>query len=216
MAIRINLLAEAQAQEEQRRRDPVKRFVLGGVVLILAVLAWWVSLTTKTIVVKAELSTLEGKLNARTNDYRQILENQRKLGEGKQKLDSLRRLATNRFLVGNLLEAMQKTTIDNVQLVRLKVDQIYVQNEEVKGAKAKPAGATEKIVLNLNVKDSSPAPGDAVNKFQDALAAAPYFQESLGGASGFRLTSLSPPQTDPDGKSFVLFMLEAHFPEKTR
>ena len=216
MAIRINLLAEAQALEEQRRRDPVKRCVLGGVVLILAMLAWWGSLTTKTIIVRAELSTLESGLNSRTNEYRQILDNQRKLGEGKQKLEALRHLASNRFLFGNLLQALQKTTIDNVQLVRLKVDQLYLLSEEVKGAKAKPAAATEKIVLALNAKDTSPAPGDAVNKFQDALATAPYFHQALGSASAFRLTNLSPPQTDPDGKSFVLFMLEAHFPEKTR
>ena len=216
MAIRINLLAEAQAQEDQRRRDPVKRFVLGGIVLVLAILAWWGSLTTKTIITKAELSTLESNLNARTNEYRVILDNQRRLGEGKLKLEALRRLATNRFLVGNLLQALQKTTMENVQLVRLKLDQSYLVADEAKGAKAKPATATEKIVLTLNAKDSSPVPGDAVNKFQDALGAAPYFLDALGSASAFHLTSLSPPQTDPDGKSFVLFMLEAHFPEKTR
>jgi hypothetical protein len=216
MAIRINLLSETQAQEEQRRRDPVKRFVVGGVVLVLLILAWWGSLTTKTIMAKAELSSLETSLNSRTNEYRQILDNQRKLGESKQKLEALGRLATNRFLVGNLLQALQQTTIDNVQLVRLKIEQTYALVDEVKGAKAKPASATEKIVITLNVKDASPAPGDAVNKFQDALAAAPYFQEELGSASAFHLTSLSPPQTDPDGKSFVLFMLEAHFPEKSR
>ena len=39
MPIRLNLLAEAQALEESRRRDPVKRAVWAGVFLVLA-LAW--------------------------------------------------------------------------------------------------------------------------------------------------------------------------------
>ena len=40
MPIRINLLAEAQAAEEMRRKDPVKRAVwIGGFVIFLVLLA---------------------------------------------------------------------------------------------------------------------------------------------------------------------------------
>jgi hypothetical protein len=217
MAIQINLLAEAHAREERRRRDPVKRFILGGAVVVVLILVWSSSLTVKTMIAKGELNTLEGNLNSRTNEYRQILENQRRLGETREKLEALRRLAANRFLMGNLLDALQKTTLENVQLVRLKLDQTYVLTEESKTAKPpKPASATEKILLTLNAKDSSPVPGDAVNKFQQALSGAPYFREELTSATAFRLINVSPPQTDPEGKSFALFTLEAHFPEKTR
>ena len=39
MPIRINLLAEMQALEDQRRRDPVKRVFLTGIVLVSMMLA---------------------------------------------------------------------------------------------------------------------------------------------------------------------------------
>ena len=216
MPIHINLLAEAQALEDQRRRDPVKRVILGGAVVLVLILAWCSSLMVKTMIAKGDLNRLEGNLNSRTNEYRQILDNQRKLGESKQKLEALQRLATNRFLIGNLLTVLQKNTLDNVQLVRLKIDQAYVLTEETKTKNPKPASATERIVLTLNARDNSPVPGDAVNKYQEALSSAPYFQAALGNASGFRLTTLGAPQTDPEGKPFVQFTLEARFPEKTR
>jgi hypothetical protein len=220
MAIRINLLSEAQELEDLRRRDPVKRVILAGIVVVGLILVWSSSLMVKTMYVKGDVNRLEGNLNSRTNQYRQILDNQKTLGEDTQKLQKLEQLATNRFLIGTLLETLQETTIDNVQLLRLKVDQSYTLTDETKPAGAhalpKPATATEKIVLSLNAKDLSPVPGDAVSRFQDALSSAPYFQNALGKGSGFRLTSLGAPQSDPDGKTFILFTLEARFPDKKR
>ena len=229
MPIRINLLAETQALEEQRRRDPVKRVILAGVVLLAMMLAWSSSLMVKTMVVKSEQSRMESELNSRTNDYRQVLENKRKLAENYQKLEALHRLATNRFLVGNFLDAFQQATVDGVQLVHLKLDLNYTLTEEAKAAKkedgeegaapttaAKPAIATEKISFALNAKDLSSTPGDAVNRFRDSLATAAYFKQQLGEQNGIRLKSLSASQTDLDGKPFILFALEANLPEKKR
>ncbi len=213
MPIQINLLAEAQALEEQRRRDPVKRVILAGVVAVVLLLVWSSSLMVQTIFAKGNLNNLDGNLSARTNEYRQILESQRKLVEVKQKLEALHRLATTRFLMGNLFDALQKNTADNVQLVRMRVDQSYIVTDD--SNPAKPSTATERMVLILNAKDTSPA-GDAYNKFQDALSSAPYFQGVLGRGAGFRLATLGAPQTDPEGKQFVFFTLEARFPDKTR
>jgi hypothetical protein len=190
MPIRINLLAEAQALEEIRRRDPVKRSIFIGVGLVALVLVWSSSLMFKTIVEKSDQSRLDAELNSRTNDYRQILENDRKLNEYQQKLVALHRLSTNRFLMGNLLDAMQKCMVDNAQLVRLRLDQTYV------------------VVAGTSKTNGT--------KFQDALSGSPYFKLMLGKTNGFRLTNLGQPQSDPDGKPFVLFTLEARFPEKTR
>ena len=222
MPIRINLLADAQALEGQRRRDPVKRLILAGVVAVMLILVWSSSLLVKTMIVKGDLNGFENNLSSRTNEYRQILENQRKIEDDKQKLQALHRLAVNRFLVGNLLDALQKTTVNNVQLLRLKIDQSYTMTEETKPkddtghSSGKPATATEKIVLTLNARDSSPTAGDGVSKYQDALSSSPYFQYALGKGGGFRLTALGSPQTGPDGKPFVLFTVGARFPEKTR
>jgi hypothetical protein len=222
MPIRINLLAEAQALEERRRRDPVKRLILAGVVAVALILVWSSSLLVNTMIVKGDLNRYETSLSSRTNEYRQILENQRKVEDDKQKLQALHRLAVNRFLIGNLLDALQKTTVDNVRLLRLKIDQSYTLTEETKPkddtghSSAKPATAMERIVLTLNARDSSPTSGDGVSKYQDALSSALYFQNALGKGAGFRLTALGSPQTGPDGKPFVLFTVEARFPEITR
>jgi hypothetical protein len=223
MPIRINLLAEAQELEELRRRDPVKRVIMVGVGLVLVLLAYSSSLLFKTMMTKSEVTRLEGNLNSLTNEYRQILQSQNNLVETKQKLQSLERLAANRFLMGNLLNALQKTTSENVQLVRLKLDQTYTLVDEVKakgtGSKAtaaKPATAREKITLTLSAKDKSPTPGDGVSKFQGVLSSEGYFKTALGGTNGFRLVSMSPTQTDADGRAFLLMTLEGRFPEKTR
>lgn len=228
MPIRINLLAETQAIEDLRRRDPVKRVILAGVVLVAGMLAWSSSLMVKTIVVKSDSGRMEAELNSRTNDYRQVLENKRKLAEDYQKLAALHRLSTNRFLVGNFLDAFQQISVEDVQLVRLKLDFAYALTEETKAAKkedgdeaaastpAKAAGATEKISFAISAKDNSAAAGDAVNRFRESLATTPYFKEQLGDQNGVRLKSLSAQQTDPSGKPFTLFALEASLPEKRR
>jgi hypothetical protein len=220
MPIRINLLAEAQELEEQRRRDPVKRVIIVGAILVGLILLYSSSLMVKTMVVKNDLSRLEGNLNSRTNQYRQVLENQKVLVEDNQKLLALQQLATNRLLMGTLLDGLQRATVDFVQLLRLKVEQTYTLIPEGKpkdkNTPGKPATITENIMLTLNARDSSPVTSDAVSKYQEALSRAAYFKSALGKDGGFRLTVLGAPQADPEGKAFVLFTLEARYPERTR
>src|ERR1041385_3887886 len=224
MPIRINLLAEAQALEDQRRRDPVKRVVLVGVIFVALMLAWSSSLMFKTIVVKSELGRLDTELNSRTNEYHQVLENKRLLAEDTQKIAAIQQLITNRFLVGNFLNAFQQTTVENVQLVHIKLDLNYKveefkkvetkKGEDKEPAKEdgklivkaasppKPPKCTEIISFALNAKDSSPNPGDSVNKFRDSLAAADYFKEQLGKQNEIHLKTLNAPQSDPGSKPY--------------
>ena len=119
----------------------MKRLILGGIVLVGLILAWSSSLMVKTIIVKGDVQRFESNLNARTNEYRQILDNQRKLEEDKQKLQALHQLATNRFLIGNVLDALQKSTVDNVQLQRIKLDQSYTSSDDAKTKDAKTKDA---------------------------------------------------------------------------
>lgn len=222
MPIRLNLLAEAQALEEQRRRDPVKRVILAGVILVAVILMWSSSLFVQMITRKGDLNRSETEVKSRASEYAQILQSRKTLDETKFKLDALYRLATNRFLLGSLLNALQQPA-SNVQLVRLSIRQGYLVTQEVKAktvegeaVKAQSAKCTEKIVLTLNAKDSSQISGEAVNKYRDALSSTPYFQEILGKMNEFRLTQRGAPQTDSEGKSYVLFTLEGNPPEKTR
>jgi hypothetical protein len=223
MPIRINLLAEAHALEDLRRRDPVKRAIWVGGALVAVILAWGSSLQVKAMVAKRALGKIEAQLVTRTNAYQGVLGNQRKLAEVERKLTALQQLATNRLLYGTLLNGLQQSTIDDVQLVRFRADQSYSFTEEVKPRTndeervipGRPATVTERIVLNLDARDSSPNPGDQVNKFKQALMGSPYFKGVLSNTNEVRLASLSPLQSS-DNKGFVLFSLECRFPQKTR
>ena len=223
MPIRINLLAEAQAIEELRRRDPVKRAIWVGVGLVLVVLAWSCSLQLKAMIARGELNRVATQLSTRTNEFQQVLVNQRKLVEANHKLLLLQEMTTNRVLHGTLLNALQQATLDDVQLTRFKTDQIYIYNEEIKPKTnsndrvigGRPASVTERVVVTLEARDSGPNPGDQVNRFKQAINQSPYFQSMLGKGNEVRLANLSPP-VSVEGKSFALFTIECKFPEKTR
>jgi len=223
MPIRINLLAEAQALEELRRRDPVKRAIWAGILLVLTVLVWSSSLWLKGLIGKSELNHLQVALDTHTNDYQRVMANQQKLSDVRHKLAALQQLATNRFLNGNMLNALQRATVDDVCLTRLKTSQIYTLSEGTQPSTnndriipGKPAMATEKITLTLEAKDFSPNPGDAIPKFKDTVANTPYFQQMLGKGNEVRLKDYGTPQTGPDGRPFRTFTLECLYPEKTR
>jgi hypothetical protein len=227
MPIRINLLAEMQALEEARRKDPVKRAVLIGVVLVAAMLVWSSVLVVQQMSARSDLSNADLNINSQTNEYTRVVNNEKRLASDKDRLRALQILITNRFLNGNLLDVLQRNMVDNVQVTRLKVNQTYVLTEEVKsktpdeeGAEkrptvTKPATVTEKISLSLSATDTSPN-GEGATHFQNVLSAAPYFQKLLVKTNGFRLTSIGAPQVDPSGQSFTTFSLEAQLPDKTR
>ena len=225
MPIRLNLLAEAQANEEMRRRDPAKRVIWVSALLIALMLVWSSSLFLKGMLVNNDLSSVEHQMNSHTNQYQHILDSQKKTSEIKAKLGALQQLATNRFLNGTLLNALQQTSIDDVHLVHLKVEQIYIPHEETKSrtntsktlpSKAKAASVTEKIIVTLDGKDLSRS-GDQYDKFKDALAGNPYFQSVLGKTNGVTLKSFVPAAASVDlNKNFVQFTLECRYAEKTR
>ena len=222
MPIRINLLAEAQALEEMRRRDPVKRAIRVAVLLGVLILVWAGYLQTRILNVKSEVSRLQAQHQARTNDYRQVIANKRKWEDATEKLGKLLQLTTNRFLNGTLLDALQHATVENVQLTRIKISHDYANVEETKTKKdpegkiitrGKPASATEKVVLVLEARDTSG--GEQTIKYREAIARSPYFQAMVGKANEVRL-SKQETQAGVDGKNTVLFTLECRFPEKVR
>src|ERR1017187_6516538 len=225
MPIRLNLLAEAHAAEEERRRDPVKRAIWLAALVIALILAWSSYLQLRTALASSDVSRMEAQLGARTNEFQQVLDHQKKTAEMNEKLRVLRLLTANRFLNGTLLNALQQTTAQDVQLVRLKVDQLYTRVEATKAhtnednvvTKARPASATERIAVNFDGIDSSASPGDQVSRFKIVLATNAYFKEMLTQTNSINLKSLSPVQVAPvTGKPCVMFSLECRYPEKTR
>ena len=224
MPIRLNLLAEAQSADELRRRDPVKRAMWICGFIVFAVLLFSGYLQWKIITASRTLSNLESGLKAQASRHQQIVGNQKQLADVEHKLDKLSELATNRFLWGNVLNALQETTVDDIQLLRLKSDQIYELKPETKAGTndagkfvpAKPATITGKIVLTFDSKDSSPNPGAAqMNKFKAGIQTNAFFKSILGKTNEIALKNYSMPQPDPElGRPCVLFSLQCALPEK--
>jgi len=225
MPIQLNLLAEAQAEDELRRRDPVKRAIWLGSLLVVGMLIWSASLYLNSLMSRHGLSGVQTQLAMRTNDHQVVLSNQARFDDITRKLGSLHELASSRFLNGNLLNALQQVALDDVQLMRVKVDQAYVTAEEVKPKTNSetgritlglPATVKESVVVTLEARDSSPVPGDQINKFREALSTNAYFQAVLSKTNAVRLSYRSPVTTVPNGRSYLLFTIECRYPDKTR
>jgi hypothetical protein len=226
MPIRINLLAEAHAAEELRRRDPVKRGIYAGAFVVSCVVVWALTLQLKIMASKHELNSLETQWKAIYKDYQVAVDKRRRSLEVEGKLSALQALNTNRFLWGNALNAFQQTLngVDEIQIARLKTEQGYHFQEEIKPRTnstsvipGKPASATEKVTITVEALDFSSPAGSQVNRFEESIAAVDYFQRGLQRTNGVLLTTLSPPQTAPTRPNpFVNFTLQCYFPEKTR
>lgn len=223
MPIRLNLLAEAQAQEDMRRRDPVKRAVLVGIALVSFMVVWSISLWCKAMAYNVEISSSDKLVQTYSDQNKEVINNLKQTKDVTGKLNALQALSTNRFLFANLLNALQQTTLDDVQLYRLRCDQSLIYNEEVKpGANRAPksASVTERIVLTLDAKDSCSKPGDLIPKFKERIADAPYFEAMLNMSDQERVHlkqgSFTTQQMGVDGRPFQPFTLECLFPAKTR
>ncbi len=223
MAIHINLLAEAQAAEELRRRDPVKRAVAIGVLLVLAALVWSGTVKLEAIAVKGHLDSVQAEISAKANSYQRVMTDDKAIMAAQARLTALEKLQTNRFLQGDLLNALQHSTVENVQLTRLREDQVWhltpgaeAQTNGEQVTPGRPAVVTEKINVYLDAHDYSPNPGDQVNAFMQAIARQSYFHSMLEKTNGVQLAS-SPSAPQNDGaRVYVTFTLDCRYPEMHR
>ncbi|HSY74471.1 MAG TPA: hypothetical protein VK810_03290, partial [Dongiaceae bacterium] len=125
MAIKINLLAEAQAAEDLRRRDPVKRAIFAGASFVALALIWSGMAEINEVLAKERLTGVQTAIETRTNEYDRVLVDQKKVGAAKIKLDALEKLSSSRFLQGNMLNALQQTLVDGVSADRFRIEQSY-------------------------------------------------------------------------------------------
>jgi hypothetical protein len=225
MPIRLNLLAEAKVAEEMRRKDPVKRAMYVAALSVALMLVWASSLKLNTIVVNKDLNTVVAQMGQATNEYQEVISKQKQVADMTQKLVALHTLTTNRFLNGNLLNALQQTTVEDVQLVRLKLEQQFIfvagskarTNSNDKLVPATPPKVTEKTTLVLDGNDASINPGDQVARVREAISSFSYFQEHLDRANPVTWQGSSAPIISPDtGRPTVSFTLICSYPEQTR
>lgn len=225
MPIRINLLAEAHAAEELRRKDPVKRALFAGVICAFLVGLWASTLQVKIMAAKGELSRLASRWHKIEKEYQAAVDSHHAIGEAEQKLTALSLMSTNRFLWGNTLNGLQQTLngLEDVRVSHFKADQVYSTSEESKprtnGVQiipGKPATATERVTLTIDGVDATPT-GAKINKFKESINSVPYFKENLLRTNGVVLTRRSAPGPPRNGGGLVVnFTLECYFPEKTR
>jgi hypothetical protein len=224
MPISINLLAEAHAEEELRRKDPVKRSLFTGSFLVAGFLVWYSSIWANTLWEKRTLSGLDEQIQMKNNVYGEALLNQKKSQEASKRLEALSKLNYVRFLQGNLLDAFQRIYVPNVQLTRVRIEQSAALTQP--GASTtnsygvvipgKPGSTVMRMTMSLDAKDSSPNPGDQIGKYKETLVSQNYFKTLLDRTNGVHLVNTSSPMASADGKPYVMFTLECKFNDQQR
>lgn len=223
MAIRINLLAEEQAAEEMRRKNPVKLGIWIGSFFVAAFLCWILELQLEIGVSKKTYNQIERSWKDDTARYAAVTNNISKIAQEEQKLAALDRLATNRFFWAPVLNALQQTMIDGIQVTRVSGVQKYTK-EDAKvigtGATVKrtPAAVVEGVSLFIDAKDFNPN-SQNYNKFKETLCNFDFFVKNLGRKDGFILDgTLSSPTVDGSdpNSQFVVFRLASHWPDVRR
>ncbi|MDX1952442.1 MAG: hypothetical protein SFY81_09665 [Verrucomicrobiota bacterium] len=132
MPIRINLLAEQQAAEEMRRRDPVKRAIWIGSILVFATLIWGVMLQMRANAARSEMTNLEAALLKDEEASKTVRSKQLLVGDVEKSLHSLRKYSTNRLLWGSTLNAMQGAVVDGIRVISISTDQSFPTNAPAK------------------------------------------------------------------------------------
>ena len=223
MPIRINLLAEAQAAEEMRRKDPVKRAIWIGAFAVFLVLLCSFTLQFKIMATRAEVSSLQMSWKTIEKEVQNINEHRNATRQLEQRLSALDQFTTNRMLWASALNALQYTPVEGVELVRVRSEQTFLLNEGSRPrtnehgivVQGKPSTVTEKILLTIEAKDFSTGLNDLVPQYKQTLASYPYFQAHLQKTNTVQLTSLSAPQTEV-GRTFRAFGMQLFFEEKER
>src|SRR6266700_423925 len=232
MPIRINLLAEQQAADELRRRDPVKRATWVGGFLVGVLAVWSGYLQVKLMAATSEVNRYQSEWKKLESDYKKVSANMEAVDEAERKWSALQAVATNRFLWANPLNALQfvMVTVDEVQIMALKTSQTYTITDPVKPStnavgtvsRGIPGTSREKVSFTLDgrdtskeAKDPSKRSTDGVFKLQEAINNHPYFKTNLVRS---QLITRSPDQIDPNNptRRFSTFTLGCEFPETTR
>lgn len=228
MPIRINFLAEEQAAEELRRKDPVKRAIMGAVALVGLVVLFIVYQVILNLGANGKLAEAEGKWKSMEKDVDAVKADQKAMGDVTDKLAKLNMLATNRFLWAPVLDSLQQCMPEQVEVTRVSADQsyqVFIPPTPPKGARPtdiKPATSTQRIFLNIQAKDlsgESKAGGEfAYNTFMRNIQKFPYFEQHLvkdGAVRFIRPPTASPDPSDPS-KVIRSFELQCKFQEQVR
>ncbi len=218
MPIKINLLAEEQANEELRRKDPVKRAGMAAGAVVALVLLWaginWFGLMGLS-------KQLEG-LNAELEDLKkpatEAKASQKKIRDTEYKMEMLKKMSAARPLWAPVLDTLQRSVMEDVQVLRIKADQIYQVTPAFvppRGStlKPKPASSKQLITMTIEAQDNSERL-DSYNRLREQLASA--LKTHMGTNGTVSLKTLNQARENEDGKKYLTFSLECSFTEVVR
>ena len=224
MPIRVNLMAEAQALEEARRHNPVKLGIWIAGFFVALVALWSIKVQLDIYFAKNSLATLDTMWKANEASYNNVTNEQVLIATTTAKIAALDHLQTNRFLWGPVLNALQYTVVDQVQVTHIW----GLQTIEREPSKTLGAGATqktfpgtanfEKVRLSIAGKDYSPLVSGYKN-YEDALNHFDFFAKIMGGRDGFTIEGAPGPKfADAPGspREFRVFTLTNQLPDIRR
>jgi hypothetical protein len=221
--IKIDLLAEAREAEERRRNHPVKRAAWIAGFCVSVVLLWLLDLQLAINLSQMKARNLEKQYGAARSSGAAATDFMINSAEINKKLAALDRLQTNRFLWAPVLNALQKTMIDDIQVTRLTGKQTYATEaprtiESASRKVAVPGDVVEHISLSIEANDRS---SDELSylKYKEILGQCEYFVNGLGNRDGFILDGvLKPPALAKLAPSnvFTKFVISSRFPAVRR
>jgi len=129
MPIRINLLADQQAAEESRRRDPIKRVIFGGCAVLVLLIGLIITTQMQVWAARHELTQQNAKLEGIDKPSKQVKNKQVASLDAAGRLHALERYSGTRFFWGTFLDALQHVTVDNIRLIEVRAEQKYVTTE---------------------------------------------------------------------------------------
>ncbi len=218
MPIKINLLAEEQATEELRRKDPVKRAIIVAVALMVLMLIWvgvnWISLRG----VNQKFADVNAAVDGLKKAKEDAEGNQKKIRDNQYKIDMLKKMSVARPLWAPVFDTLQRSTLDEVQVLRIKADQIYQVTPAFvppRGSTLKPKPAVSKqiITMTIEAQDNSEKL-DSYNRLRETLAVA--LKDHLGTNGTVSLKTLNQARENEQGKKYLTFSLECGFTEVVR
>lgn len=216
MPIRINLLAEAQHEAELRRRDPVKRSMMVAGLIVVSVIAYYVSLVTKQAVMSATVNSNKAKLAAIQADATAAQEKLSGVNELEKRIHQLNNLATNRVLWGTFLNEMQTLVTDDVPVRQITISQGYgVKRPPPVRNIPQPATAVQGIILRLRLRDYGSEDEQKYIAFQAKLLGNEWLKSRLRKEKPIEIEQFGKRSTsfdDPD-RSFVEMVFKCTFEE---
>jgi hypothetical protein len=197
------------------------RWAIGtGTSVVLLGLLWAGYLRLPSARADADLNKVQAEWKSLEKALNETLAISKKAQELERIVLPLQQHATNRFLWALPLDALQHATVDDIQVVSLKMEQTLVQVEGVKAATkrpAQPAQTKEQITLTITAKNFADNEAEeAEDQFIERIATLPYFKNSLRKKEPVVLKQRLPQQVDSldTTKTFTLFTIECSYPDR--